>query len=42
MAAVKLYLNATYAQHLALKPVYQNRQYVIGGKLSSSKIMVEL
>ena len=33
-AAVKLHLNATYAQHLALKSVYEKRQYVManGGR----------
>ena len=36
-AAVKLHLNATYAQHLALKSVYEKRQYVMGGKLFSVK-----
>ena len=39
-AAVKLHLNATYAQHLALKSVYEKRQ--VGGKLFSSKIKFEL
>ena len=28
IAAVKLYLNAAYAQHLALKPVYEKRHYL--------------
>ena len=40
MAAVELHLNATYAQHLALKSVYEKRQ--VGGKLFSSKIKFEL
>ena len=42
MAAVKLHLNAAYAQHLALKSVYEKRQYIMGGKLFSSRIMFEL
>ena len=29
MADVELYLNATYAQHLAVKSVYEKIQYVI-------------
>ena len=41
-AAVKLPLNATHAQHLALKSIYQKRQNVMDGKLFSSKIMFEL
>ena len=28
MAALKLHLNATYAQHLALKSVYEKRQHL--------------
>ena len=40
MAAVKLHLNATYAQHLALKLVCGKRQ--VDGKLFSSKIMFEI
>ena len=42
MAAVKIHLNATYAQHLALKSGFEKRQYEMGGKLFSSKIMFEL
>ena len=44
IAAVKLHLNATYAQDLALKSVYEkdNKEYAMGGKLFSSKIMFEL
>ena len=42
MAAVKLHLGTTSAQHLALKPVYVKRQYIMGGELFSSKIMFEL
>ena len=41
-AAVKLHLNATYAQHLALKSVYEKRHYVMGGKLFSSKVIFEV
>ena len=40
MTAVKWHLYATYAQHLALKSVYEKRQ--VGGKLFSSKIKFEL
>ena len=40
--AVKLHLNATYAQHLALKSVYEKRHYVMGGKLFSSKVIFEV
>ena len=40
MAAVKLHLNATYAQHFALKSVYKKGQ--VGGKLFFSKTMFEL
>ena len=37
MAAVELHVNATYyAQHPALKPVYEKSQSVMGGKLFSS------
>ena len=36
MTAVELNLNATYAQHLAVKPVYEKGQYIMGGKLFSS------
>ena len=39
--AVKLQLNAIYAQHLALKLVHEKRQYIMGGKLFSSKKMFE-
>ena len=42
MAAVELHLNATYAQHLALKSVYEKRHYVMGGKLFSSKVIFEV
>ena len=35
MAAVDLHLNATYAQHLALKSIYEKSKYVMGGKLFS-------
>ena len=45
MAAVSSYihLNATYAQHLALKSVYEKNKYVMGGKLFSSyKTVFEL
>ena len=35
MVAVELNLNATYAQHPALKSVYEKIQYVIGCKLFS-------
>ena len=42
MAAVKLHLNATYPQHLALESVYEKRQYIMDGKLFSSRIMFEL
>ena len=31
-AAVKLHLNATYAQHLALKSVYEKRQHLRNNK----------
>ena len=41
MAAVKLHLNATYAQHLALKSIYEKRQCIMGGKLFSCRIMFE-
>ena len=37
MEAVKLHLNATYAQHIALKLVYEKRQYIMGDKLFFSK-----
>ena len=36
MAAVELHVNATYAQHPALKSVYGKIQSVIDGKLFSS------
>ena len=36
MTAVELNLNATYAQHLAVKPVYEKGEYIMGGKLFSS------
>ena len=42
MVSVKLHLNVIYTQHFALKSVYEKRQYVIGGKLVSSKTMFEL
>ena len=45
MAAVSSYihLNATYAQYLALKSVYEKNKYVMGGKLFSSyKTVFEL
>ena len=42
MAAVKLHLIATYTEHLALKSVYEKRQYIMRGKLFSSKIIFEL
>ena len=41
ITAVKLQLNATYSQHLELKSVYEKRQYIMGGKLFSSKKMFE-
>ena len=41
MAAVKLHLNATYAQYLALKSIYEKRQCIMGGKLFSCRIMFE-
>ena len=41
LVAAKLHLNATYAQHLALKPVYDDEKrqarYIMGGKLFSSR-----
>ena len=46
MIAVKLHLNATYAQNLAqlklklLKSVYEKRQQIMGGQLFSSKVNV--
>ena len=36
MAAVELHVNSTYAQHPALKSVYEKSQPRIGGKLFSS------
>ena len=45
MLSVKLHLNATYAQHLALESVYEKRQCIInnvGGKYFSSGTMLEL
>ena len=36
MGAVELHLNATYAQHPALKSVYEKNQYVMSDKLFSS------
>ena len=36
MAAVELHVDATYAQHPALKQVYGKDQSVIAGKLFSS------
>ena len=36
MAAVKLHVNATYAQHPVLKSVYGKIQSGMGGKLFSS------
>ena len=41
-AAVKLHLNSTYAQNLALKSVYEKSKYIIGGKLFSSKTVLQL
>ena len=41
MVAVNLHLNATYAQHLVLKSVYDDEKrqakYIMGGKLFSSR-----
>ena len=41
MVAVELHLNATYAQHLALKSVYDDEKrqssYIMGGKLFFSR-----
>ena len=42
MAAVEIYLNVTYDQHLALKLVYEKRQQKMSGKLFSSRTMFEL
>ena len=42
MAAIELHLYATYAQHLALKSVYEKKEYIIGGKLISCSTMLEL
>ena len=42
MAAVKLHLNATYAQHLALKSVYEKKQCIMSGKLFSSSYFLLL
>ena len=44
IAAVELHLNATYAQHLELKSVYEKRQCItkMGGKLFSSGTIFEL
>ena len=33
MAAIELHLNATYAQHPALKSVYEKSKSIMGGKL---------
>ena len=42
-AAAKLHLNATYAQHLALKWfMKKGNTWVMGGQLFSSEIIVEL
>ena len=41
MEAVELHLNATYAQDLALKSVYEENQYIMSGKLFSSKTFSE-
>ena len=41
-AAVKLHLNATYAQHLALKSVYEKKANIMSGNLFASRIMFEL
>ena len=42
MAAAELHLSATHAQHLALKSVYEKSQYIMGGKLFSSRAVFEL
>ena len=34
--------NATYAQYLALKSIYEKSQYMMGGKLFSSRTVLEL
>ena len=42
MVAVELHLNAAYTQHLTLKSVYEKSQYIMGGKLFSSRTVFEL
>ena len=42
MAAAELHLNVTYAQHLTLKSVYKKSQYIMGGKLFSTRTLFEL